>query len=737
MITQDAIPGYRLDYRIGGGSSDVYKGEFQGTTVAVKVLRAEVDGAARRRFEYESLFLQRLRHPGIAEFLDAGLTEAGHPFLTTRYFEGVPITQYALDQSLDTRSRVELLIECCKVLHFAHLRGVVHRDVKPANLLVDRQDALKVLDFGVATGIRLSEGGAPMTEQGQFLGTLPYMSPEQVTAESEQLTSATDTYSLGVVAYELLTSVLPIPLAGLPIQSALEAIQTQSATPASMHAGRGDHQLDAVINKMLQKDPAARYNSLAEVADDLQRWLDGRLVLAQVPSLREEVLQFIGRNQLLTGSITAIFSITLIAASISTWFAWRENVARQQAEIQLARTQGLSTFLVEMLQSSNPERGGSEALTVKDVMLKAAGDVRNKISDDPRIEATIRCTLGVSLLVLGDQEASEKQATRGNELVADAAGTDAWEECRLALGQAQFYRLDRDAARATLTDLLAHTRKARFSTEVLTKAELNIAIADNYDGQHQAAYERMKALVETPFEVLPEDDEYRLYGIHEYGVSLYSTNRFQEAAEVLTESVRLRTEKFSASHPQTLFSLAYLGYVRREQGRFEEAVDIAQQVTAARAEAYGPEHRQTLLGHRDILEAALLGEDMETASSAAGVLAANAYLLDGVQVLRLSVNQQLANFATAEQRWADAERLFAEIMDYLDALKEKPIARMLLARRDYGNMLAAAGRHTEALAQYEVALRDISFHLGEEHPFYAKASKARQRLLQAIGNAQA
>ena len=728
MITQDAIPLYRLDYRIGGGSSDVFKGEFEGIPVAVKVLRAEVDGTARKRFEYESLFLQRLRHPNIAEFLDAGVTEAGHPYLTTRYFDGVPITQYALDQSLDTEARIKLLLDCCKILHFAHLRGVVHRDVKPANLLVDSSGALKVLDFGVASGVALPASESPVTEQGQFLGTLPYMSPEQVTTDSDNLTSATDTYSLGAVAYELLTGYLPIPLAGLPIQSALEAIQTQLVAPVSTRTGRGDSQLDAVINKMLQKDPAARYNSLAEVADDLQRWLDGKWVLAKMPSMRDELLHFIKRNQLLAGTVSAVFLVTVIAAGISTWFAWRENIARQEAELQLARTQGLSTFLVEMLQSSNPERGGSEALTVKEVMLKAAGDVQNKISDDPQIEATIRCTLGVSLLVLGDQVASEAQAMRGNELVANAAGTDAWEECRLALGQAQFYRLDRDAARETLQDLLDNTVKPRFSNEVLTKAELNIAIADNYDGQHQAAYERMKALVETPFDVLPENDEYRLYGVHEYGVSLYSISRFEEASEVLQQSVALRTEKFSATHPQTLFSLAYLGYVRREQGQYRAAVKIAQQVTDARAEAYGPVHRQTLLGHRDVLEAAILAQDLETCAEKAALLESEAHRVEGVPVLRLSINQQLANFAAAEQRWSDAEALFLEIVDYLDALEERPIARMLLARRDYGNMLAAAGRPEEARSQYETGLQEVALHLGEEHAFYTKLATARQQL---------
>ncbi|MEE4662106.1 MAG: serine/threonine-protein kinase [Halieaceae bacterium] len=728
MRPQESIPGYRLDYRIGGGTSDVYKGEYQGVTVAVKILHAEIDGTARKRFEYESLFLQRLRHPNIAEFIETGVTSDDRPFVTTRYFEGAPITQYATDRALDTSARVRLLLECCRILHFAHWRGVVHRDVKPANILVNQEGTLKVLDFGVAMGDLVSLQDANLTEQGQFLGTLPYMSPEQVSSQTDSLTSATDTYSLGVVGYELLTGKLPVPVAGLPIQAALEAIQRNVIPPASSAARGCDRQLDAVLNKMLAREPVDRYNSLAEVAEDLQRWLDGQLVLAQMPTLGAELRHLIRRNQLLAGTVAMVFSVTLLAAGVSTWFAWRENQARQESELQLARTQGLSTFLVEMLQSSNPERGGSQALTVKEVMLKAAGDVQNKISDDPQIEATIRCTLAVSLLVLGDQASSEIQATRGNELVADATGSDAWEECRLALGQAQFYRLDRDTARATLKDLLSRTRKRRFSTEVLTKAELNIAIADNYDGQHQAAYERMKALVETPFEILAEDDEYRLYGVHEYGVSLYSMGRFEEAAEVMEHSIDLRTRKYSATHPQTLFSLSYLGYIRREQGRYEEAVEIAKRAAAARAEAYGPEHRQTLLSFRDVLEAALLAGDRETSAEMAALLTEEVSRMDDVHVLKLSIKQQLGNFAAAQKQWSDAEEIFQEIVDYLDGLESRPLARTLLARRDYGKMLAAAGREGEARQQYEIGFRDTARLLGEDHPYHKKFSESLAQL---------
>ncbi len=730
-MVQDVIQGYRLDYRIGGGGSgEVYKGEFKGASVAVKILHGQIDGTARRRFEYESLFLQRLRHGGIAEFVDAGITNDGRPYLCTRYFEGVPITDYARDRQLDTRDRVRLILECCHILHFAHLRGVVHRDIKPDNLLVNKAGEVKVLDFGVATSEQMPAVETALTEHGQLLGTLPYMSPEQISQSGEAIASPTDTYSLGVVAYELLAGRLPLELAGLPIQAALEAIQQAHIPPVSRQLGRADKQLDAVILKMLHREPTSRYHSMAEVAEDLQRWLDGKLVLAQMPSLQDEFLHLVRRNQLLAGTVAAVFMVTAIAAGVSTWFAWQEAQARQIAEVQLERTRGLSNFLVEMLQSSNPERGGSQALTVKEVMLKAAGDVQNKISDDPRIEATIRCTLGVSLLVLGDQEASELQATRGNELVAAMPATDAWEECRLALGQAQFYRLDRDAARTTLKDLLAQTRKRRYSNEVLTKAELNIAIADNYDGQHRAAFERMKVLMETPYDVLPEHDEYRLYGVHEYGVSLFGINQFEEAAEVLQRSVDLRTEKFSASHPQTLFSLVYLGYVRAEQGRYAQARDILQRVVDARSDAYGPLHRQTLLARRDLLRVMVLQGDLLAAEQQAVVLRDNIETI-GVRELHLTLQLQLANLETAREEWASAEGRYLKVLRYLETVEGKPIASLLVGRLDYGAMLAASGRIAEARQQYQAGLTEVAEYLGEEHLYYVKLQAANAALAAA------
>src|SRR5262245_27518991 len=225
-----AIARYRVVRLLGeGGMGTVYEAE-QGNprrTVALKVIRAGLASEILlQRFAREAQILGRLRHPGIAQVYDAGVSESGQPYFVMELIAGVPLDQYARDQALDARGRLELFVRVCDAVQHAHERGVIHRDLKPSNILVEPSGQPKVLDFGVARPADLGlTAGAGHTETGQLIGTLHYMSPEQASGDPSAFDPRGDVYALGVILYELLAQRLPYSLDGLPLPEAVRLIR--------------------------------------------------------------------------------------------------------------------------------------------------------------------------------------------------------------------------------------------------------------------------------------------------------------------------------------------------------------------------------------------------------------------------------------------------------------------------------------------------------------------------------
>ncbi|MEE9269749.1 MAG: protein kinase, partial [Candidatus Krumholzibacteria bacterium] len=269
----------RLPKRIGqyhikrviasGGMGTVYEvvQEKPRRTVALKVMkRGVISRAARRRFEYESQLLARLRHPGIAQVYEAGMHDdvsGPLPYFAMEYIPNAkPITEYANQKNLGTRQRLELFTQVCEAVHHGHQKGIIHRDLKPGNLLVDAQGQVKIIDFGVA---RSTDSDMAVTTQqtavGELIGTLKYMSPEQCEADPHDIDTRSDVYALGVVLYELLSGRLPYDLTATPVYEVPRVIREVSAAPLSTldKTLRGD--VETIVEKALEKDRERRYQS--------------------------------------------------------------------------------------------------------------------------------------------------------------------------------------------------------------------------------------------------------------------------------------------------------------------------------------------------------------------------------------------------------------------------------------------------------------------------------------------
>jgi serine/threonine protein kinase len=360
--TNTVIGRYKLLQRLGeGGCGVVYQAEQQEPVrrrVALKIIRLGMDTeSVIARFQAERQALAMMDHPNIAHVLDAGATEAGRPYFVMELVQGVKVTDYCNQNHLDVRRRLDLFIQICHALQHAHQKGVIHRDVKPSNILVSQHDGVpvpKVIDFGIAkaTEGRLADSTI-FTAYDQFIGTPAYMSPEQANRSGLDVDTRSDIYSLGVLLYELLTGRTPFDSKKLMSSGMDEMRRTlrerEPQPPSTMlttlgntelteiaaqhHAEplrfisslRGD--LDWIVMKSLEKDRRRRYETANGLAMDVQRYLNNEPVIARPPSTLYRCQKLVRRNKLTFTAIAAVTLALLVGLGMAMYSLVKEHEA--------------------------------------------------------------------------------------------------------------------------------------------------------------------------------------------------------------------------------------------------------------------------------------------------------------------------------------------------------------------------------------------------------------------------
>ncbi|MEO8011601.1 MAG: serine/threonine-protein kinase, partial [Dokdonella sp.] len=413
---------YRLIERVGsGGMGEVWRAEriddFE-QAVAIKLIRPLMDSAhLRERFARERRILARLEHPNIARLLDGGVSDDGIPWYAMEFVRGTHLVQYAQQHALDTRARVELLLQVCDAVSHAQTLLVVHRDLKPSNILVDAEGRARVLDFGIA---RLLDDTADvhLTSTGMRVFSPAYAAPEQILGQA--VGTAADVFALGAMLYELLSGEVPHPgrsaspdrlIAGLELEGAprpSDVLRQASKVTTGNRSTRPTRELigdlDTIVATALQPEPARRYIGAAQLGDDLRRWLEGRPIAAQPDTAGYRMRKFVSRHRIAVGSASTVLLALIAGLALAMWQA---NVAREQAQradaeaqraereaasanAQSARVRKVKDFMVSVFVEVDPlRRSGVGSPSLEQALDAALDRARTELASDPVLQADV------------------------------------------------------------------------------------------------------------------------------------------------------------------------------------------------------------------------------------------------------------------------------------------------------------------------------------------------------------
>ena len=571
--------------------------------VALKLMKSGIAStSALRRFEYEAQLLARLRHPGIAQVFDAGTHDDGTgpvPYFAMEYIpRAAPITEYASANHLSTRQRLELFIRVCEAVHHGHQKGIIHRDLKPSNILVDSTGQPKVIDFGVARSIDSDMAITTLlTSVGQLIGTLQYMSPEQCAADPHDLDTRSDVYALGVVLYELLCGQLPYDVSGAPIHEAVRIIGEQSPTRPSTHskALRGD--LETITLKALEKDRKRRYQSAADLARDLQRYLDNDPIAARPPSAAYRTRMFVRRHRVGTAAAVLAFAGVLAFGVAMAFQARRIARERDRANAEAVKAQKVSGFLEDLFQSIDPTRARGKEVTVREVLDGGRQKIQKELGAQPEIEVPLLRTLGNVYRNLGAYAPAHElleEAVKQSQAV-NGPNTRPTLETEKALAWLLFQEGRDEEARVMQEELLVRTRTALGNDDPETLGQMNnLGIIDFNMGRNKEAEAILREAVEGRRRVSGVDHPQTLVAMDNLAHAYRGLSRYKEAESLCREAFEAEKRILGPDHTETLMSMDNLAAIFWYTGRYAEAERLDREAYAIRRRILGDEHDHTL-----------------------------------------------------------------------------------------------------------------------------------------------
>jgi len=550
--------------------------------VAVKLIRPEhLDEHTLARFRLERQVLALLKHPNIASMVDLGETEGGLPYVVMEYVEGVPITAYCEQNKLNLRQRLQLFCAVCDAVSYAHRSMIVHRDLKPSNILVTASGTVKLLDFGIAKPLLTRLGTQDVSETGaaeRFFS--PYnAAPEQL--RGEPVTVACDVYGLGVLLYEMLAGKAPFDFAGLtPGEMEKRILDVEPYAPsarAAQPALRGD--LDAIVARSMRKQPAARYATVEQLADDVGRYLQGHPVEARKGRAWYRTLKFAGRHRVALGVAMACVML-LIVGGVALWREALETIRERD------RAQHATSFLVETFRSADPEKALGEKITAKQILEQAERTLKLQPIRDAELQAQMLARIAeIHLHLSAYRQANEAVALALQYLPSDAARVNPLRAELLELrARAAIGLGDYDSARNSLNEADALPAAALVKAALADdKTQLMVNI-----GETTALKTQIEHVLH---DVIPRiDDPVVKFSIQlRTAIATLYVDEPSTPVRMLEELLATRPTELEPTHPLVIQATMRLANTYRLDGKPDETLRLLTAVRGPLEQLYGPD----------------------------------------------------------------------------------------------------------------------------------------------------
>jgi eukaryotic-like serine/threonine-protein kinase len=688
---------YRLLREIGrGGMGTVYLAMDETTEprreVAVKLLRDALHTEHVARFLTEQRLLASLDHPGIARFFDGGSAPDGRPYLVMEFVAGEPIDAYCDRRQLGIPERLRLFRDVLDAVAYAHRQLIVHRDIKPRNILVTEQGEVKLVDFGIAKPLMTATyADTEATRTGVHLMTPEYASPEQVTGG--RITTATDIYGLGLLLYELLCGrraqrldrqlpgeiervvvrdEAPRPSAALDTTvgtggrtevSADQIAKARRTTPPRLSRRlRGD--LDLIVGMALRKEPERRYPSVGMFAEDIDRFLAGQPVRARGHSLGYRTTKFVGRHRVLVTAAAAVLVMLAGYVIVNVRHAAELRVALDRARQEAAKAEQVSDFMVRMFEGNDPDNAQGADVTGRELLARGVARA-DELSGEPDLQAQLLDTIGRVYRSLG-------QYATARPLVERA----------LAARRAEHGDRHGDVA----------------------QSHRHLGIVLRFLGEREASEHELVRAGEIDRALTPLGSPALAASLHELGHTRLERGRLEDGERLFRESLEMRRALLGPDHVDVAESLSGVAYARSQQGFPREAVELYQQALAIHRRQLGPRHPQVARTHQnlavnlsDLGDYAAAGRNYELALEVYRAVYGEVH-----PSIAITINN-LANLKARQNDLPGAEVLFRQTLAMRRQLFDEDHPAVVRAVNNLATVLMRLGRPAEA----ETMFRDL------------------------------